>query len=182
MFAETMGASQYLMADIDRLGSSTKNIARYHVDPSKSTGRYWVKQDVPVDIENGNYQSCVGQVKGGYVDGIYTTGQAGDASQLVYTPVENAFGSGPPLPRRLGLPGGALPSAIATARYTDPSSEFYSFTDLFAVGGSTLYRFAPDKQQDGATPQPIVTNDIFSNTSQLYAMTLGGVTTRKCSL
>lgn len=182
MFAETMGAGQYLMVDIDRLGSSTKNIARYHVDPSKSTGRYWVKQDVPVDIEHGNYQSCVGQVKGGYVDGIYTAGLAGTASQLVYSPVENAFGSGPPLPRRLGLPGGALPSAIATARYTDPGSEFYSLTDLFAISGSTLYRFAPDGQQDSAIGKPIVTSDALSNTSQLYAMTLGGVTTSRWPL
>ncbi|KAI3400071.1 hypothetical protein diail_4609 [Diaporthe ilicicola] len=177
MFAETTGAGQYLMADIDRLGSSTKNIARYHVDPSKSTGRYWVKQDVPVDIMNGNYQSCVGQVKGGYVDGIYTAGQAGTAAQLVYTPIENVFGSGPPLPRRLGLPGGVIPTAIATARYTDPVSEFYSLTELFAIGGSTLYRFAPDAQQDSAIGKPIVTSDTLSNTVQMYAMTLGGVTT-----
>lgn len=179
MFAEMAGVGHYLMADIDRLGSTTKNIARYHIDPAKSTGRYWAKQDVPVDIENGDYQSVVGQVKGGYVDGIYTAGKAGSASQLVYVPVENAFGSGPPLPRRLSLPGGALPSAITTARYLDTTSEFYTLTDLFAISGSTLYRFPPDKQQDSAVGQPILTNDTFSNTSQLYAMTYGGVTTRK---
>lgn len=72
-----------------------------------------------------------------------------------------------------------LPSTIAAARHTDIASEFYSLPDLFAISGTTLYRFAPDKQQDSAVAQPIVANDIFSDTSQLYAMTLGGVTTRK---
>ncbi|KAI1295933.1 hypothetical protein F5Y03DRAFT_387328 [Xylaria venustula] len=177
MFTETMSGLQYIIVDINRLGGSSKDIARYHVDPAKSTGRFWVKADVPIDIEAGSYQSCVGQVKNGYVDGVYDSGQTGGAAQLVYTPIENAFGDGPPLPRRLGLPGGALPSAIATARYSDPSSEFYTATDLFAISGSTLYRFAPDAQQDSATGQPVVVSDILSGTDQLFAMTQGGVTT-----
>jgi hypothetical protein len=146
MFTETMSGRQYLVVDIDRLGGSSRNIARYHVDPAKPTGRYWVKADVPIDIEDGSYQSCVGQVQNGYIDGVYTSGQTGGEAQLVYSPLENVFGSGPPLPRRLGLPGGALPSSIATARYSDPASEFYTSTDLFAISGTSLYRFAPNAQ------------------------------------
>ncbi|KAF2964040.1 hypothetical protein GQX73_g9541 [Xylaria multiplex] len=177
MFTENTSGLQYLVVDINRLGGSSKNIARYNVDPAKSTGRYWVKADVPVDIEGGSYQSCVGQVRNGYVDGIYTSGQTAGEAQLVYSPIENVFGSGPPLPRRLGLPGGVLPSSIATARYSDPASEFYTFTDLFAISGTTLYRFAPDAQQDSATGQPLVTSDVLAGTDQLFAMTQGGVTT-----
>ncbi|KAI2642502.1 hypothetical protein GGS21DRAFT_174621 [Xylaria nigripes] len=177
MFTENMSGLRYLIVDIDRLGGSSKNIARYHVDPAKSTGRYWVKKDVPIDIEDGNYQSCIGQVKGGYVDGIYTSGQTAGAAQLVYSPIENVFGSGPPLPRRLSLPGGVLPSAIATSRYSDSASEFYTFTDLFAISESTLYRFAPDKQQDSAAAQPLFASDVLSGTDQLFAMTHDGVTT-----
>ncbi|KAI0972305.1 hypothetical protein F4678DRAFT_471847 [Xylaria arbuscula] len=177
MFTETMSGLQYLMVDIDRLGGSSKNIARYRVDPAKSTGRYWVKADVPIDIEGGSYQSCVGQVQNGYIDGVYTSGQTAGEAQLVYSPIENVFGSGPPLPRRLGLPGGVLPSSIATARYSDPASEFYTYTDLFAISGTTLYCFPPDAQQDSATAQPLVTSDVLSGTDQLFAMTQGGVTT-----
>ncbi|KAI0545801.1 hypothetical protein F4679DRAFT_449056 [Xylaria curta] len=177
MFTETMSGLQYIIVDIDRLGGSSRNIARYHIDPAKTTGRYWVKADVPVDIEDGSYQSCVGQVRNGYVDGVYTSGQTGGVAQLVYSPIENVFGEGPPLPRRLGLPGGVLPSSIATARYSDPASEFYTFTDLFAISGATLYRFAPDAQQDSATGQPLVTSDVLSGADQLFAMTQGGVTT-----
>ncbi|KAI1428156.1 hypothetical protein F5Y12DRAFT_733894 [Xylaria sp. FL1777] len=35
MFTETIPGLQYLIVDIDRLGGSSKNIARYHVDPAK---------------------------------------------------------------------------------------------------------------------------------------------------
>ncbi|KAJ8122436.1 hypothetical protein ONZ43_g1370 [Nemania bipapillata] len=182
MFAETIRDGQYLIVDINRLGYPGKNIARYHIDPSKSTGRFWVKTDVPVDIESGEYQSCIGRVKGPYIpgvntDGIYTIGQAGGAPQLVYSPVENVFGSGPPQSRRFGLPGGILPSAIASARHTDPSSPLNSFTDLFSVGGRTLYRFAADEQQDNATAQPLVTHDTLYGTDQLYATIHNHVTT-----
>ncbi|RYP83384.1 hypothetical protein DL770_005404 [Monosporascus sp. CRB-9-2] len=127
-------------------------------------------------------------------DGLFLTGIPLDPGSVFYSVVsaistaslerlllpriENVFGSGPPLPRRLGLPGGVLPSAIATARYTDPAPEFYTFTDLFSASGTTLYRFAPDGQQDSATAKPLVTSDVLSGTGQLYAMTHGGVTTR----
>ncbi|KAI1823536.1 hypothetical protein F4861DRAFT_549638 [Xylaria intraflava] len=177
MFTETMSGLEYVIVDIDRSEGTGKNIARYRVDPAKSTGRYWVKMDVPIDIESGSYQSCVGQVKNGYVDGIYTSGQTAGAPQLAYSPIENVFGSGPPLPRRLALPGGVLPSSIATARYSDPASEFYTATDLFAISGTTLYRFAPDAQQDSAVAQALVTSDVISGTDQLFAMTQTGVTT-----
>ncbi|KAI9148396.1 hypothetical protein HJFPF1_12228 [Paramyrothecium foliicola] len=177
LFAETMGGRQYLMVDIDRPGSSSKNIARYQIDTARASGGYWKKQDVPVDIESGYYQSCVGQVNKGYVDGIYTAGHAGDAAQLAYSPIENVFGSGPPLPRRLALPGDQLPSAMAAARYTDSASPLYQSTDLYCVSGSTLYRFAADAQQDDAIAQALITSDVLLDTSQLYAMTYGGVTT-----
>lgn len=179
MFAETMMGTQYIVVDINRLGSTNKNIARYHIDPNKETGRYWVKHDVPVDIDQGNYQSCVGQVKNAYVDGIYTSGQTGGDPQLVYTPIVNAFGEGPPMPIRLGLPNGELQSAIVAARYVEEGSEFYRLTDLYSVSGTTLYRFAADAQHDGNVGKPIVTADCLNDTTELLAMTYGGVTTRK---
>ncbi|BAE58588.1 unnamed protein product [Aspergillus oryzae RIB40] len=60
-FAETDSQKQYLVVDVDRAGSSTiKDIARYYVDPSETSGSRWVKHDVPVDIAAGSYQSCIG--------------------------------------------------------------------------------------------------------------------------
>ncbi|KAH8428090.1 uncharacterized protein LDX57_005795 [Aspergillus melleus] len=179
-FAETTDMKQYLIVDIDRptRRESKKNIQRYHIDPTKSGGRYWVKHDVPVDIERGIYQSCIGRKTKGYVDGIYTSGRTADMPQLVYVPIVNVWGEGPPLPIRLSLQGGALPSAIATARYDSKSNgSLLSTTDLYAIGGSTLYRFGADEQYEGAVPKTIITNDFLSRTTTLQAMTHDGVTT-----
>ncbi|KAF7561512.1 hypothetical protein G7046_g2635 [Stylonectria norvegica] len=180
LFAETTSKQQYLVVDVDRSAamSKTKDIVRYYIDPARATGSYWVKHDVPIDIEHGSYQSCVGRKAKGFVDGIYTSGKTDDAPQLVYVPVVNAFGSGPPLPVRLGLPGGTLPSAIASSRNEDNSNaNLFGTTDLYAIGGSTLYRFAADQQHDSATATPVITNDVLSQTGTLLSMTHDGVTT-----
>jgi hypothetical protein len=170
-FAETDNG-QYLIVDInDSTNLSIKNIERYYVDPARATGTYWVKHDVPVDIEHGNYQSCVGRVPRGYVDGVYTSGMASGTSQLIYVPILNVFGSGPPLPTRLSLSGGAIPSAIATSRDVDNT------TDLYAISGTTLYRISA-KDQIRATPaSPMMTNPYLSGTTTLTAMNHNGVTT-----
>ncbi|THC89158.1 hypothetical protein EYZ11_011398 [Aspergillus tanneri] len=179
LFAETTELDEYLVVDIDRPDlKRIKNIVRYHIDISRSTGRFWLKRDVPIDIENGSYQSCVGRQSRAYVDGVYTAGRTADMPQLVYVPLVNVWGQGPPLPIRLGLPGGVLPSAIATARYGSHSSrERFASTDLYAVSGTTLYRFAADAQSQDANGVPVVTSDVLSETTTLMAMTDGDVTT-----
>jgi hypothetical protein len=92
-------------------------------------------------------------------------------------PIINAFGGGPPLPRRFRLPGDAHPSAIATARNDNKNSNLLASTDLYAVGGSSLYRFAADAQRKGAVATLVTTNDFFFGTTILLAMTSNGVVT-----
>ncbi|KAK8109566.1 hypothetical protein PG999_007703 [Apiospora kogelbergensis] len=172
MFVETSNNQEYLVVDIDRptsTESSKQCIARYHIDLSKTSGSYWVKNDVPVDIEDGSYKSTVGRVSNGRVDGVYTSGFSGKTPQLVYVPVENIYGSGPPEPRRLSLPDSTPTYAIAASRYGSQTSKLFQLTDLFCVGGSTLYRFAADKQSDGSKASPLITNDCLSGTNQLQA-------------
>ncbi|GAB1193982.1 hypothetical protein APSETT444_003219 [Aspergillus pseudonomiae] len=164
-FAETDSQKQYLVVDIDRSGSSTmKDIARYYVDPSITSGSRWVKHDVPVDIAAGYYQSCIGRVHRGRIDGIYTTGTSGGSPQLDYVPLENIFGDGPPLPTRFKLPDNKIPSAIATARKENGE------TDLYMLSGETLYRIAAEKQTDDATADAVLTNSLLSGTGVLRAM------------
>ncbi|MCJ1316563.1 hypothetical protein MMC15_001884 [Xylographa vitiligo] len=179
LFSETFNKQQYLIVDIDRSSSAAvKEITRYYIDPSKSGGTYWVRHDVPVDIESGNYQSCVGRKVKTSVDGVYTIGKSGTSAQLVYVPIINAFGSGPPTPSRLSLPGGIAASAIAAARNEDTNPTLHGTTDLYAIGGSTLYCFdAPEQRIDGAVGRSVLTNVILAGTSQLIAMTHDGVTT-----
>ncbi|TVY78456.1 hypothetical protein LSUE1_G006517 [Lachnellula suecica] len=181
LFTETLDNTQYLVVDIDRpteSSSSIKHIERYHIDPTKATGR-WVKADVSVDIEDGAYQSCVGRKPRNFVDGIYTSGILAGGAQLVYTPIVNMNGSGPPLTVRLSPPNGAVPSAIATSRDIrgDDSNNLFGTTDLYTISGTTLYRFAAGTQADGAIGVPLVTNDFLGGTETLSSMTHDGVTT-----
>ncbi|KAB8220144.1 hypothetical protein BDV33DRAFT_231114 [Aspergillus novoparasiticus] len=171
-FAETDSQKQYLVVDVDRSGSSTiKDIARYYVDPSVTSGSRWVKHDVPVDITAGSYQSCIGRVHRGRIDGVYTAGTAGGSPQLDYVPLENIFGDGPPLPTRFKLPDNKIPSAIATARNQNGE------TDLYILNGETLYRIAAEKQKDDATASAVLTNSLLSGTVVLRAMIYQGVLT-----
>ena len=179
LFSETINKQQYLIVDIDRSSVATvKEITRYYIDPSKSNGTYWVRHDVPVDIESGNYQSCVGRKVKTSVDGVYTMGKSGTSAQLVYVPIINAFGSGPPTPSRLSLPGGIAASAIAAARNEVTNPTLHGTTNLYAIGNSTLYCFDAQEQRiDGVVGASVLTNAILAGTSQLIAMTHDGVTT-----
>ncbi|KAK3679958.1 hypothetical protein LTR78_000335 [Recurvomyces mirabilis] len=179
LFSETISKQQYLIVDIDRaLDSAVKEITRYYVNPAKPGGTCWVRHDVPVDIQSGNYQSLTGRKVGALVDGVYTAGKSGASAQLVYVPIINAFGNGPPAPTRLSLPGGVAVSAMTVARNETPGSSMHGLTDLYAIGGSTLYYFDSEAQRnDGGVAKPVTTNAILSGTSQLFAMTHDGVTT-----
>ncbi|KPM44923.1 hypothetical protein AK830_g1610 [Neonectria ditissima] len=172
MFAETNDQQQFLIVDIDRSSTSTvKDIARYYVDPLKGTGTFWTSHDVPVDIEDGTYQSCVGRLGGRtFGDGVYTSGVAGGSPQLCYNAIYNPFG-GPSTPYLFSLPSDAQASAIATARNPDHS------TDLYAVGGSVLYRLPAGEQVEHAVATTVMSNGLFSGTTKLSAMTNNGTTT-----
>ncbi|KAI1313281.1 hypothetical protein F5Y03DRAFT_406560 [Xylaria venustula] len=178
LFAESEDNEQYIVVDINRsISSSVKHIMRYYIDLSKSTGHYWIQHPVPGDIDTGTYQSCIGRKLAGYIDGIYTSGQVAGSSQFIYVPIINVWGGGPPPVTRLNLPGNVIPTAIATSRITDQSSDLWGNTDLYAVGGSTLYRFPADGQGEGAIGKPIVTSQFVTGTETLAAMTHEGVTT-----
>lgn len=173
LFAKTQVRTQYLVVDIDRpLGNAgDQHITRYHIDPNRSKNHSWIKRDVTVDIVDGDYQSVVGRASGKHFGGIYTAGTAGRAPHLIYEPIINQYGDGPVAPRRLQLPGRAIPSAIATARNDD------GFNDRYAVGGSTLYLLPADSQEVDIEPISLAASDLFSGTDTLRAMTHDGVTT-----
>jgi hypothetical protein len=171
-FCETTGGKQYIIVDVVRdPNSAVKNVRRFYIDPSKKSGRYWNTHDLPIDIEVDKYDSCLGRAPKGRVDGLYTVGHAGSSGQLEFCPVINVYGSAPPTPVCLNLPGGAIASAIAATRNADLS------TDLFAVSGNSLYYFASDNQSDEAIAIPLISNDVITNTNKLAAMYHNGVIT-----
>ncbi|RGP71218.1 hypothetical protein FLONG3_7168 [Fusarium longipes] len=174
MFAEAItNIAQYTIVDIDRSSDSIKkDIVRYFVDPAAS-GPCWTKHDIPVDTEAGSYQSCVGRFsKGSFgTDAIFTSGMSDGSPKLDYVPLINPYGDGPPLVRKLSLPGGVLATAIATSRASDGS------TDLFAVGGPTLYMFPSDSTASDNVATTLISNSLLQGTEELKAMTHDGTTT-----
>lgn len=171
-FCEPVGTTQYVLVDVARDPSSTvQDILRFLIDPTKASGRVWNSHDVPIDVEVGGYASVTGRQRGGFIDGVYTAGTAGTSGQLAFLPIENVFGDGPPLPARLDLPTGAVPTAIASSRNLDLS------TDLFVISGSSLFYFASSNQADGAKPATLLDDDMFSGTTRLVAMVQNGSVT-----
>ncbi|PSK55408.1 Histone transcription regulator 3 [Elsinoe australis] len=171
MFTETWDNREFVVVDLAPPPSSgLQRALRYHVEPT-AVGPKWVKHDMPMDVDVGSYQSCTGRTYNADVDGVYTAGTAAGASQLVYVPLVNENGSGPPSPINMSLPNNAIASAIATARFQgDPNSDLYGSTDLYAISGSTLYRFAAENQNNQAVAETIIQNDVLSATGKLIAM------------
>jgi len=99
--------------------------------------------DLPFDVEEVTYQSCIGRQSGGFINGIYTSGTVRGKAQLACVPLFNLTGNAAPMPTRLILSNGDLVSAIAPTRNRTTTE-----TDLYAIGGSTLFRWGADEQVD----------------------------------
>ncbi len=178
-FSDVDQGQQYIMVDILRDPSSTlRNVARYIVDPLSTSGVYWKAHELPFDVEQDTYQSCVGRVSGAYFDGIYTSGTVAGAGQLAYVPLFNLTGNAAPMPTRLLLPNKTPATAIAAARNDHKESSMYGTTDLYAVGESTLYRWKPDQQlDDDSVGKAVMTNPVFAGTDSLVALFRNQITT-----
>ncbi|KAF5562255.1 hypothetical protein FPHYL_5782 [Fusarium phyllophilum] len=171
--SETDQQQQYIMVDILRNpGSELKATSRYIVDPFSTSGVHWIPHTLPFEVEQGTYQSCLGRVPGAFVDGIYTAGSVKGVAQMSYVPLFNSSGSAAPMPTRLPLPNKALATTIASARYSDGT------TDLYAVSNSTLYRWSSNQQlRDNTVGTALLTNSVFAGTDTLIALIHEGITT-----
>ena len=158
----------YIVVDVNRDPSSSRRLRfRYYIDPAKPNGQAWQAHDVLIDVEDKGHQSALGRRRSTgrfQVDGIYTAGQVGGVSQLVYAPLYNVFDpENPPKPTLLKLPGGVLPDAIATCRNADNSS------DLYVAAAGRLYHFASNNQQDDAACVAVAHGPLFNNVRNLFA-------------
>ncbi|RAK82830.1 hypothetical protein BO79DRAFT_223082 [Aspergillus costaricaensis CBS 115574] len=142
LFAEVFGKKQYIIVDTERVSgdAATKNITYYVVHPTAEEGSRWVKVDIPVDVEETAYQSCVGRVYGERIDRVYTSGQAGESSQLVYVPLENVYGNRPPEPTCLSLPTDMHLIAIAVARDANLKSDQFGGTELKSSTAGSIWQ------------------------------------------
>ncbi len=165
---------EYIVVDTIRdPGQAGAMLTRYYVDGSLSGDPKWQLHDLAADFQADGYDSCLGRSAHAFgVDGIYTKGIVGTAAQLIYTPLYNAFDSSmPPLPSRLGLPGGLVADAIAAVRNPDNSS------DLYVASAGNLFWFASANQHDGAIGVKTASDQLLNATRALYASESGGTIT-----
>ena len=149
---------------------ATKEIVRYYVDPAKSGGHAWHLHDVPIDLQADRYASVLGRREGAGVDGVYVSGQIDGSPQIVYTPLYNELQpSRRPLSAYLKLTDDEdrVADAIAACRNSDNTS------DLYATAQGVLYRFADDKQGNGATAVVATASALFARVSDLFAFAEG---------
>jgi hypothetical protein len=163
-FCEVSQGQQYIVVDILRdPADKANNITRFYIDPTSSKGHFWQRYDLPVDVEADRYSNSVGRLQNGFIDGIYTAGHSVKSGQIVFCPTVNIYGDGPPTPVRLNLPGGAIPSAMASVRNEDMSS------NLYVTSGSSLYYFASSNQNDSAMGIRLIENSLFTGITRLFA-------------
>jgi hypothetical protein len=171
---------QFIVADLDNQGI----VDRFFIAPNTSpnttpnTSQWWNNNSLPIDLNTNDYFSCIGRASvGGPVDGMYTGGTIDEKPQLIYCPVRNYFGSTPPSPSTLYLPGGLVPQAMAAFR--NGSSK--GFSDLLVTAESDqsggLYYFAYDNQATNATGVLIFQNSLLVGVSYLQAVLNDGTLT-----
>jgi hypothetical protein len=165
---------EYIVVDIISNPKDTPSlIRRFYIDVSTPSAPVWMLHDLAVDIDAGNYDSCLGRNDHALgVDGLYTVGSVDGSPQLVYTPLYNVFSpQSPPSVSRLLLPGSTAADVIAAVRKQDNSS------DLYAVGGGSLYYFASSNQQDRAVGQLLFSDALLSGARDLFAYAADGQVT-----
>ncbi|KAL8660560.1 MAG: hypothetical protein Q9202_006414 [Teloschistes flavicans] len=144
-----------------------KLLDRYYILPNGSPR--WHLQQLPIDLAAGSITSCLGRRSEDPVGGIYTYGNIGGTSELIYVPQYNAFRPDvPPSPARLVIPDGT--TSIATSIDMDGHSH------LFVSASTGLFYFTPDDQDDGSAALAIISSPAVARASELSAMTAGGFT------
>lgn len=170
VFISETSSGQYIGADIvQNPASPEKLISRYYIDPKKTEGCAWNVHNLAIDLQEGNYSTCLGRQQGGQpIDGLYTIGQVGGSPQFTYQPLYNAFDQAVPAnPCRLVLPESLTAQAIASCRNSDQS------TDLYVMANGGLYYFASSNQADSALGVLLFENSLFSGATHLFAYSTG---------
>ncbi|MFA0963552.1 hypothetical protein AB9P05_17240 [Roseivirga sp. BDSF3-8] len=162
LYISERSREEYIVADISRSTFKKPSgfINRYHIDPTRSTGRGWNNMVVGGDLEPG-INSVLGRMHYERVDGTYNLGKINGKTELIYAPLYNPFSrSAPPTISTFKVPKGA--TAIDTA-FVGKN------TALFVAGDKALYYYAADKQENGASGSLVMRSDFFVGVTKLFA-------------
>jgi len=160
---------QFIIADLNNSGI----VDRFYIVQGGT--QWWNQNSLSIDLNTNDYMGCIGRSStGGPIDGMYTGGSIDGAAQLVYCPVYNYFGGGPPSPSNLYLPGNLVPQAMATFRNGSSNSTTDLLVTSVADGVGSLYYFAYNNQSTNAQGSLIFQNSLLINVSDLQAVLTDG--------
>lgn len=165
------GGEDFIVADVSRktFPHPAHYLERYHIDTGdkREQQQYWHAMTLGGDVDP-DITSVLGRKDSDeWVDGIYTLGNIGGKSQLIYTPLYNAVTPfAPPHVTRLFIPEQA--TTIAAAQTEE------GLTDLFIAADKSIYYFAAGQQDDQAEGQKILANPLFESISHLYVFINNG--------
>ncbi|PYS94498.1 MAG: hypothetical protein DMF64_00545 [Acidobacteria bacterium] len=168
VFISQASDGEYIAVDTLRNPTSGVQVVfRHFIDPTKKlTGQAWNPHDVSTDLDASKVSSCLGRRQGDKVDGLYTLGQIGGHTSLIYQPLYNPFKPKIPAnPARLILPEGSAPSAIAAVAMSDSDNA----TDLYVACDKSLYYFPADAQKDNAQGVKVLDHPIIEKVDRLFA-------------
>lgn len=160
------GGEDFIVADVSRktFPHPSHYLERYHIDSGnkRNENRYWHAMTLGGDVDPDVCSVLGRKDNDEWVDGIYTLGNVGGKSQLLYTPLYNAVNPyAPPHVTRLFIPQQA--TTIATAQTEN------GLTDLFVAADKSIYYFAAGEQEDKTEGEKILANNLFEGISHLYA-------------
>jgi hypothetical protein len=169
--SETM-QGQFIIADLNNQGV----VDRFYITPGGS--QCWNNNSLSIDLNTSDYMGCIGRASvGGPIDGMYTGGSIDGVAQLVYCPVYNYYGSAPPSPSTLYLPGKLVPQSMAAFRNGSSNNTTDLLVTSVADGVGSLYYFAYDNQSPNDTGTLLLQNSLLVNVSYLQAILTDGTLT-----
>jgi len=172
----TMFTSGAPLIVVDAENPTYGTVDRYYIDAQKAlSSTYWNSFALPVDLDATQpIQICGGRKSGGRVDGLYTLGSIGNEQSIVFQELYDPYGGGAGAVSRLYLPDDVEPLSIAsTPSAKVASTDAATYTDLYVTTATgDLYYFSADHQQDESQGAALINNDLFMDTSALYAYTV----------
>jgi hypothetical protein len=175
VFISETNSGQYIVADLD----INNLVSRFYINTNAAAPEHWNVAPLNMDLDAGSsYQSVIGRIASGGLDGMYSAGTINGDAQLEYMPLYNEFGSNPPTPTPMSLPGNIAAQSIAAFRNgnSDDSTDLLiAATDASGNGG--LYYIASTSQVSGATAQLLIQDPLLVNVSQLDAYLSDGTIT-----
>src|SRR5438132_8851072 len=81
----TCKCAQYIVADLN----VNALVKRFYINTNSNASSHWNVAPLNIDLNADQYQSVIGRIANGGIDGMYSGGTINDVAQLIYCPLYN---------------------------------------------------------------------------------------------